>query len=76
MGRPSPEPDNKPMPITTSIPYSQYMMCKKNGWSWKEIFATGIGVKVNEGQLPLRINQLENQLRVMREFMSKRGYKL
>ena len=76
MARPSPDPEDKPIPITTSIPYNQYMLCKKNGWTWKEVFLTGMGVKVNQDQLPVRITQLENQLRVMREFMTKRGYKV
>lgn len=74
MGRPLSDPENRPVPITTTIPYNQYMLCKKNGWTWREVFSSGMGIKVNDSDAPRRIRELEIQVERLKEFMKKRGY--
>lgn len=62
--------DLAPTPITTSVPYTVWRDCKKNSWSWKDVFMTGYRVKISEDDKDRQIMMLEAKMRAMERKMN------
>lgn len=62
----------KPVSITTSIPHKAWVLCKTHGWKWNDVFQTGLGVKLSNGDLLQRIKILEGQVAAGQAYMEKK----